>query len=266
MVDYRGTAGFVPVENNQLIMTNANVIIDVNYRESSNKIYLHFNGNYTIYNPNVSQSITLGAPFSSDFKNIEENCVIKVNHNDIPFNVTEQDINMAPWDQYQDYYFTGMFNRKFIVINISIPANVSLDIEYTFDSYIANPNYRQAIDIYYDVGTSRAWNGPITERVEFRVVGKQPYYYSDYRLSSFEYNCTITNIENGKSYSWNWKNEVIKVNGVYISYGNSWLYGLARISPFIIFPSIIIVPIIVIKLKKRRKRKKARSEYMSLQD
>ncbi len=63
-VDYRGTAGFVPVENTHMIMTNANVVIDVNYRESSNKIYLHFNGNYTIYNPNLSQSITLGAPFS----------------------------------------------------------------------------------------------------------------------------------------------------------------------------------------------------------
>ena len=72
-------AGFVPVENTPLIMTNASVVIDVNYRESSNKIYLHFNGNYTIYNPNVSQVITLGAPFSLDFTNIEDNCLIKVN-------------------------------------------------------------------------------------------------------------------------------------------------------------------------------------------
>ena len=132
-IDYRGTAGFVPVENNQLIMTNANVIIDVNYRESSNKIYLHFNGNYTIYNPNIPQFITLGAPFSPDFKNLEDTCVIKVNENTIPFTITEQDIYDPPWDQYHDYYYEeyGLYsNRKFIVINISIPANDSLDIGY----------------------------------------------------------------------------------------------------------------------------------------
>ncbi len=255
-VDYRGTACFVPVENTHLIMTNANVVIDVNYRESSNKIYLHFNGNYTIYNPNVSQFITLGAPFSADFKNIEDNCVIKVKENEIPFEVTEQDINDIPWDQYYDFYFNRPFERKFLVINVSIPANDSLSIEYIFDSYIANPNYRQAIDIYYDVGTSRAWNGPISERVEFKVVGKQPNYYSDYRENRFEYNCTISNIENGKSYVWEWVNETINVNGVYISYGNGWVTTLARISPFIIIPSVFGVPIIIIKLNKRRKRKK----------
>ena len=166
------TKVFVPVENTNLIMTNANVIIDVNYRESSNKIYLHFNGNYTIFNPNESQYLTLGAPFSSDFKNLEENCVIRINENIIPFNVTSQDIFDDPWDQYYDFYFHGAFERKFLIINISVPTNDSLDIEYVFDSYIANPNYRQAIDIYYDVGTSRAWNGPISERVEFRVKGK----------------------------------------------------------------------------------------------
>lgn len=176
--------------------------------------------------------------------------------NTIPFQVTEQDINVVPWDQYYDFYFNGPLNRKFIIINISIPANDSLDVGYEFDTYIANPNYRQTIDIYYDVGTSRAWNGSITERVEFKVVGKQPDYYSDDRKYSFELNCTITDIENGKCYSWNWKNELINVNGVYISYGNPWLYTLGKISPFIIFPSMIGVPIIVIKLNKRRNRRK----------
>ena len=185
-VDYRGMAGFVPVENTPLTMTNASVVIDVNYRESSNKIYLHFNGNYTIYNPNVSQVITLGAPFSLDFTNIEDDCLKKVNETNFPFEVSEQDIYDNPWDQYFDIYFNGPFVRKFLIINISIPANDSLEIEYVFDSYISNPNSRQEISIYYDVGTSRAWNGLITERVEFKVVGKQPIYYTDYRKNSFE--------------------------------------------------------------------------------
>ena len=252
-IDYRGTAGFVPAENTPLIMTNANVVVDVNYRESSNKIYLHFNANYTIYNPNETQYLTLGAPFSSDFKNIEDNCIIKINGSSIPFSITEQDTWEAPWDQYIDFYYFGEFNRKFIVIDISITANETLNIGYTFDSHIANPNFRQVIEIYYDVGTSRAWNGSITEKVQFKVVGRQP--------TSFKENCTITNIEMGKNYVWEWKNETINVNGVYISYSNIWIMGLTRFFPFIIFGSLIAFCTIVIALNKRKQRKRNIPSY-----
>ncbi|MFW9999762.1 MAG: hypothetical protein ACFE9Q_04245 [Candidatus Hodarchaeota archaeon] len=249
-IDYRGTAGFVPVENDHLILTNANVVFDINYRESANKIYLHIEANYTIYNPNESKYITLGAPFSSAFNNIKDSCLIKVNESSIPFNVIQQDIWDAPWDKYHDFYYQGQFNRKFIVVNLSIPGSNSLNIRYIFDSYISNPNFRSDyIYIYYDIGTSRAWNGPITEKVEFRVIGKQPKSYSDY-------NCTITNIVNGKSYVWEWKNEIININGVFISYSNYWIMVLTRLSPFIIFGSFIGVSIILILLYKRKQRKK----------
>ncbi|KKL63542.1 hypothetical protein LCGC14_2174060 [marine sediment metagenome] len=65
------------------------------------------------------------------------------------------------------------------------------------------------------MGTSRAWNGPITERVEFKVYGKLPDSYSNY---SSEYNCSVSDNEDGISYAWEWENKVISVDRVYIKY------------------------------------------------
>lgn len=75
-VQYTGTGNLFPEENCSLIMTNANVIFNIDYQEPYNKIDISFNGNYTIYNPDSSQNITLAAPFSPEFKNLESTCVI----------------------------------------------------------------------------------------------------------------------------------------------------------------------------------------------
>ena len=112
------------------------------------------------------------------------------------------------------------------------------------------------LDIFYDVGTSRAWNGTITEVVEFRTYGKIPDSYTGAR-GWYEKNCTVSDIENGKSYIWAWENERIKVSRIYISYSTgAYRYFWGRLSPFIIFPSLIIVPIIIIKIRKRNKMKR----------
>ncbi len=76
-----GTGNFLPAENCTLIMTNANVILNIDYPTFFNKIDLNFNGNYTIYNPNGSLNMTLVAPFSPDFKNLESTCLVKIGGN-----------------------------------------------------------------------------------------------------------------------------------------------------------------------------------------
>ena len=77
-VKYTGTGNLFPEENCSLIMTNASVIFNIDYKEQFNRIDISFKGNYTIYNPDVTQNITLAAPFSPAFKNLESTCVIKI--------------------------------------------------------------------------------------------------------------------------------------------------------------------------------------------
>ncbi|MFW9950695.1 MAG: hypothetical protein ACFFKA_11305 [Candidatus Thorarchaeota archaeon] len=208
-VKYSGTGNLFPEENCSLIMTNANVIFKIDYQESSNKLAINFKGNYTIYNPDVNQNITLAAPFSSEFSNLESTCVIKVDNKTNPF-IFIQHHWSDPWDEYLDSVGLGMSDRRnFILTNVTFPENSSIKIEYRFDAYMNEPLNEDELAIFYDVGTSRAWNGPITECVEFQTYGKLPDSYSKSIPDIYNYTCTISNFSNGRSYTWKWVNETI---------------------------------------------------------
>jgi hypothetical protein len=255
LVHGMGTGNFLPEENNPLIMTNASVNFNIDSKTYLSRININFTGNYTIYNPGKSISATLVAPFSSDFKNLESSCVIKIDNVIIDYKFLGFNISGYPWDEYLEWSL--LQNRDFLIINATFPENDSIMIQYSFNAYIDNMQNYQILNILYDVGTSRAWNGSISERVEFKVYGKLPDSYSSYREDSFEYNCTISEIEDGKSYMWEWKDEIINVNSVYISYSyyNPWW----RLFPFIFFPLFIGIPIIVAVIVIRKtKRKKYR--------
>lgn len=258
-VDARGTGNFLPVENCSLIMTDANVIFDIKYPNLFSKIDLNFNGNYTIYNPNESLNITLVAPFSPDFNNLEAKCVIKIEETIVPFSVVESYIDDNPWEEYIFPYIDmhHYYSRSFIVFNISIAKNNSIEIEFNFEATLSNrfSDSSNIVRIFYDVGTSRAWNGTITERVEFNVHGKLPDSYSKDKDEDFENNCIISNIENDRCYAWEWENKRIMINSVYISYDNPWNL-FRRFLPVIIIASFIAIPIIIIGTRRRREKRK----------
>jgi len=256
MIHRKGLGNFLPEENVSLIMTNANVIFNIDAVYYRRKININFNGNYTIYNPNEAKNATLVASFSTDFKNLESSSVIKIENTPISYGFLEYNFTDSPWEDYLDWGYMG--NRKFIIINVTLPENDSIIIEYSFNAYIDIYESIDGLQIFYDVGTSRAWNGTITERVEFKVYGKHPDSYSKYREDQFEYNCTISDIEDGQSYLWEWENEVINVDSVYISfsYYNPW----GRLLPFILFPSLAAALIISVILIRRRANRRARVE------
>lgn len=252
-----GAGNFLPEENSSLIMTNASVIFNVDAEGYQSRINIDFTGNYTIYNPSESINVTLVAPFSLDFKNLESSCVIKIGNTTVSYDFIEYNFTDSPWEEYlESQYF--MQNRKFLIINATFPENDSITIEYSFDAHIGITSSFDILNIYYDVGTSRAWNGTISERVEFKVYGKRPDSYSSYRKDHFEYNCTISDIEGGKSYAWEWENEIINVNSVYISYSyyNPW----GKIVFYLFFPSLFALVIILLVRKKIRDKRKARRE------
>lgn len=249
----KGTGNFLPVENCSLIMTNASVIFNIEH--VANRINVGFEGNYTIYNPDESINVTLVAPFSIDFYNLESTCKVKIGGNVTTFSFIEVSLYETSWEQYLSSHEWSN-RRKFVVINATVAENSSIELEYSFDAYTMDPNSVDVLTIYYDVGTSRAWNGSITERVEFKVHGKLPDFYSNCSEDVFEYNCAITDIEDGKSYAWEWLNKVITADDVYIKYRNPWRYSLGRILIFIIFPSafgVLIISIVIINRRAKRK-------------
>lgn len=258
-VKYTGTGNLFPEEKCSLIMTNASVVFDVNYKEQYNRIDIGFKGNYTIYNPDTTQNITLAAPFSQEFKNLESTCVIKIDNTIKPFKFIQLHWS-DPWDEYLDSVGLGMSNRRnFILVNVTFPENSSVKVEYSFDAYIDQPNSDDRLTIYYDVGTSRAWNGTITERVEFKTYGKLPDSYSN-NTDIYNYNFTVSNFSNGESYTWDWVDESIMINSVYISYyypfHRFWGFAGAFIILGCYVGANLALVFIAIKIYKRIKRKR----------
>lgn len=261
-VQYQGMGNFLPIENCSLIMTNASATFNLRYPKTFSGIVLNFKGNYTIYNPDSSLNMTLVAPFSPNFEDLESTCIIRIGENHTPFDVLENDINDNPWQEYLYTYLDWRFptSRNFVMFNVSIPENESIIVEVIFDTIISKPFSNDVFTIFYDVGTSRAWNGTITERVEFIVDGMLPDSYSDYKEDEFEYNCTVLDMTNGTSYSWEWEDERIMVNSVHISYNYPNRSIIGRMTPFIIFPALITIPIIIIAIKKRKSKRKSFAE------
>lgn len=261
-VKYTGTGNLFPEENCSLIMTNASVIFNIDYKEQYNRIDIGFKGNYTIYNPDATQNITLAAPFSAEFKNLESTCVIKIDNTIISFELIQLHWS-DPWAEYLDSVGLGMSNRRnFILINVTFPENTSIKIEYGFDAYIDQPNSDDRLHIYYDVGTSRAWNGTITERVEFKTYGKLPDSYSN-NTDIYNYSFTISNFSNGESYTWDWVDETIMTNSVYISYyypfHRFWGFAGALIILGCYAGGNLALVFIAIKIYKKIKKKRIKS-------
>ena len=251
-----GTGNFLPEDSTNLRMTNANVIFNIDATNHQEKINIDFEGNYTIFNPDDTKEIMLVAPFSTNFKNLENSCLIKVKNETISHKCVEYNITNSYWKDYFDYMYWS--SKKFLIINVTMPSNDSITIEYSFTAYVDTiPSY-DVLHINYDVGTSRSWNGTITERVVFRVHGELPNSYSSsgFTEGPVKYNCTIANIEGGKSYLWNWKEEVIKVNTVYISYSFSNPWGRLIFYLLPIFYGGIIIFIIIFIRKVNKKPKK----------
>ena len=251
MTHEMGTGNFLPEENCPLIMTNANVIFIIGARAYLERIYISFSGNYTIYNPTESMNSTLIAPFSSEFNILESSCAIKIENTTVPYEFLDYNYEDSPWEEYFDWEYVPNWSRIFLIINATFPENNSITIEFSFIAYIDIMDSVDFLDIYYDVGTSRAWNGTISERVEFKVYGKTPDSYSTSR------NCTISDITNDRSYTWEWENEIINVNSVYISY--SYYNPYARLVFIILFLSMFAVVIVSVVLINRRFKRKVRS-------
>jgi len=255
-VDFTGTGNFFPAENCSLTMTNARIIFNINFHEPYNKIDVSFNANYTIYNPDPAQNITLAAPFSPDFANLAATCQIEVDNDQKQFVIYKYHWS-DPWAEYLDSADLGITDiRNFILTNISCSENASIKLEYNFNAYIPIDVNVDQLSIYYDVGTSRGWNGTITERVEFKTHGRLPNSYS-----AFSY-CTISNFTSGKSYTWEWTDEKINTNNVYVSYYFPQHRQIRYNTIFIVIASFIGVPIIigVIIKKINRKRRRLRIE------
>jgi hypothetical protein len=213
-----------------------------------------FNGNYTLFNHGEKINISIAAPFLFPPTN---NCKIIVNNTITPYILLYQSqMDMDPWKQYL-VNITGIKLDEYfwLICNISISENSSLEMKYQFTTTgdIYNPKWGRYY-LIYDVGTSRLWNGNITEYINMNVHGEPP------NTIYYEEKCCIFDICDGRRYSWNWDNEIMNVNYVGVSYyfgndpNNDFPDLMALIAYTLILVFLIGLPILITQHIRNKKR------------
>ena len=248
--------GLLPENCTDLQMLNAVVIMEINERfKEEGDFKIDFDGTYIIYNPNNTLEVRIGAPFLSYYSRITDTLTIKADGIEIEHEIIFQDEYEIEenWGSYFGLSLTQ--DRYFALCTLNFTGFSNTTIHYSFQSDIHKNRISDGIKTYdalmiiYDLGTARAWNGNITERIEFRVHGEQPKYV---------FNSTrtlITDFESGTSYIWKWNNELIENYWVFIGYEYppNWIYptstsGFDKIS----FISGLLAVVILFSIRKKK--------------
>jgi len=251
IIDYLTHGAFLPINfTHGIDMQKAAVLFNIDAHKKNRTAFIDYKGNYTFYNPNVTQSLIIAAPFGYDLYEVDNKISVHVNQVKTDFSIVEFFYDSENYSLYLPYY--SYLNA--IVCNITFQVNETTNVLYEFNSLPYSIGY-DTTNIDYIVGTAKSWNNnsDIYEMVEFRVTGFQPKGYS--------VNCSVSKIPDGKSYLWKWENEPIDTTFVGIYYRYTSLFD----NPFVIIGSLVVVPIIcislitygIIKLVKRKRRKRA---------
>ena len=237
-------------------LTNADVVFEIDSTDFLNNIGISFEGNYTIFNPTNITEIMVVAPFSINESVINSNCIVEVNGSPILFDIgNPYEFGIEDWIMNYSMFYLWTY----IVCNITIPENSSQTIKYKFNGLMPNPLYNNdEFSIFYDLETSKAWSGNITESVEFKVHGKLPNRYSEWTEWGYEDRCIISDIGDGRIYAWEWNNEQINTRRVGITYIGKLLTQeqivIIIVSISISVPSIIAVIVFIVIRRKRKRR------------
>ncbi|MHA1372829.1 MAG: hypothetical protein ACTSR7_00900 [Promethearchaeota archaeon] len=245
--------GIIYDSNNSLHLVNADVVFTIDSTDFQNNISVLFEGNYTIHNPtNATANVTIYAPFSYQMSNDESDWQVEVNGTSTDFSfVWAYSLNSNLSSYFENF---TKYTDFYIVINTIILKENSQVISYRFYRNRENPlYYTNFYSICYLLATARAWENNITEKVEFKVQGNLPTSYTE----NSEKACNISTIPNGKSYCWNWDNEIINEDYVGIDY-NGRLLSPGEVLFYIILLGCIGIGgvTLTISLIIRKKRKK----------
>ena len=134
----------VSSDSNELQMIEANVVMEINetYREEGD-FRIIFDGNYTIYNPNITTKTIIGAPFQSVYKNLSNTIIVEVDgfpmEYDIIYSDDQQFSNLRDlWKPYfEDLSFYYDIERCFVISNVTFPRFTNTTLRYRFDSIVS---------------------------------------------------------------------------------------------------------------------------------
>ena len=240
-----------------LNLLNRNVIIKINASNYPDNVQIDFNANYTIFNAESNSNLTLGLPFFLRINVSKSNFSVKLNNVPIDFvleNYTQGATNSSEFDLD---FFSHFINEKPVIVikcNITILKYESIKIEYDFNGIV---DFWDDIYFGYYLNTSKTWNGNTTGRVEFRVFGKVPSFFTS---GDYHGNKQVSDIIEGISCIWEWYNLKINTLVFGIEYYSYNFYPYLTIYDIIIIiinvtAYILIISAIIYFIVKKKSRK-----------
>ena len=252
-----------------LEMQKADVLFNIHTSRDRRTFSINYSGNYTIFNPNDTDvSVQIFNPIDASNEPISNSSDIQVYLNGTPIEFCVLDSVNYIVERNISVYIARYYRYQYIVCNITIPAKSHIILQFVLKdhSFVFHSN---KADIYftYVVSSANAWAGNITETVRFIVKGKQPNDFADFDNKTFFHHCMKTKLAYKTfQYQWQWDNEQIKEDMVYIVY--SFRYNNLLFFPiiilffmFMILPPLIILIVIFASVKtalKERKMKRKR--------
>ncbi len=258
LYSYQLISEILPNRTLSLNLLNRNVVIKINASNYPDNVQIDFNANYTIFNAENDSNLTLGLPFFLRINVSKSNFSVKLNNVPIDFvleNYTQGATNSSEFDLD---FFSHFINEKPVIVikcNITILKYESIKIEYDFNGIV---DFWDDIYFGYYLNASKTWNGNTTGRVEFRVFGKVPSFFTS---GDYHGNKQVSDIIEGISCIWEWYN--LKVNTLVFGieyYSYNFYPNLTIYDIFIIIINItayiLIISAIIYFIVKRKSRKK----------
>ena len=249
---------FFPINETDIQMVAANVEYIIDSTDIKNQINVHYKGSYVFNSSTATQNHVIAVPFTNFFDVEEESIQFKMNGLDQNYTLVKLDyeeaINMSEGTGIDYYYFKTLIYAE---VFFEQSSNNTLDL--SFDSTVVSEHITY-LQIEYVVGTSRMWANETSEVVKFVVNGEQPESYL-FKETSSSQTCSISETDEGKQYIWEWNNERIQVDAVWISFKIDH-FSIDFDNPFVwitLAVGILVLPILLFlflkKVIKSRKKK-----------
>lgn len=230
---------------------NIEVTHQIEVRNITDYFDVSVSGEYLIYNYGEEETLQLLLVSSTWFDNQTNPFTLRVN--DSPFyheirNLINPEHYFPSIADLISEYSESVYS--FASFNITFPHDSLTNITYALaGKYLIN-NETDEIRFLYNLASTDMWTGEIFERIEYRIVGIQPDYYSNTSYT-FHKECRINYIPDGNSYSYKWLSDPILDDVIKITYYTNRIINWSSVG---IFGSIFVLYVLIRNRRKQRNR------------
>jgi hypothetical protein len=201
-------ADIFPQNNNTNVqLLNVSTTITINATDFLNEIEVTFNGTYTLFNPGIPINLNITLPMSLHYGIENTTFEVSVNATQIPFEIaTSNEVNLTSLGLNPNFVFLDYFYYPITLItsNITLLENTTYIVKYQFYSVVPKPNYTRCLFyMLYSSYTSYYWKGNATEKVDFIVYGRDPYFELSWNFEGLQQTLDIVG---GKRFTAEWEN------------------------------------------------------------